>query len=153
MLRAWRIVRDAHAASAFDGEGARLYGGRWNPPGLAAVYVSEHASLAALEILVHTQPLIPAVRYSAFEIEFDEGLVEHVTWADLPEGWNESPPMVSMQVGGRWLREAGSAVLAVPSAVLPLERNFVLNPRHPDFGKIHIAKPQRFAFDPRLLDR
>jgi RES domain-containing protein len=93
------------------------------------------------------------MRYSAFEIEFEESLLENMTLADMQEGWDGSPPGISMRVGAQWLREQRSAVLGVPSAVLPLDRNFVLNPRHPDFGKIRIAEPISFAFDSRLINR
>ncbi|HTH19992.1 MAG TPA: RES domain-containing protein, partial [Candidatus Udaeobacter sp.] len=77
MPSAWRIVRAARANSAFTGEGARIYGGRWNSRGTAVIYVSEHESLAALELLVHLTPLSPHDRYLSFRLEWEDKLTWH----------------------------------------------------------------------------
>lgn len=152
-LRGWRIVRNARATVAFDGEGARLNGGRWNPEGLPAVYLSEHASLAALEILVHTHPIVPTWGYTVLGVEFDSALMETLALQDCPREWDSSPAASSAAFGGRWIREARSAILCVPSSIVPIDRNFILNPRHPDFGQITIFPPEPFHFDPRLIGR
>ena len=152
MASAWRIVLPARAADAFSGEGARRFGGRWNSPGAAVVYASEHASHAALEILVHFQPITPRARFAAFRLDFPDTLITRIPAAELPAGWRGSPPGPdTMQLGDAWLRAGRSAVLAVPSAIIPVETNFLLNPAHPDFRRIRIAKPEPFTFDPRLL--
>jgi RES domain-containing protein len=84
MPSAWRIVRAARAKSAFTGEGARIYGGRWNSRGTAIVYVSEHESLAALELLVHLTPLIPDARYLSFRLEWEDKLTSRLSVKNLP---------------------------------------------------------------------
>lgn len=150
---AWRLVRESHAEAAFTGEGAAKYGGRWNSRGRHVVYASASLSLAALETLVHLVHPV-TIRYAAFRVEFDEALLEQFPPGRLPSDWDAYPPgPASMAVGDEWLREARSAVLAVPSVIVAHERNYLLNPAHADFGKIAVARPEPFAFDPRLLRR
>jgi len=149
--RAWRIVKEKHAATAFDGEGAWLYGGRWNSSGTRVVYTSAALSLAALESLVHLNPPV-FFKYVAIPVEFDHALVESVAVAGLPVDWTEEPPPPSAtEIGDLWVRESRSAVLELPSVIIQAEPNYLLNPAHPDFKKIVIGKPVPFAFDPRLL--
>lgn len=151
MTRAWRIVREDHRSAAFDGEGARLFGGRWNSRGTRIVYTSITLSLAALETLVHLNPPV-AFKYVAIPIEFDEALVETVAAMDLPADWNEEPPPPSTaEIGDRWVRESRSAVLKLPSVIISAELNYLLNPGHSDFKRIRIGKPMPFSFDPRLI--
>lgn len=148
-LKAWRIVKEKHAATAFSGEGARLFGGRWNSPGVGLVYTSSAQSLAVLESLVHLNPPV-LFKYVAIPVEFDSALVE--TPASLPADWADQPAPPSTQaLGDLWARESRSAVLQLPSVIIPAEANYLLNPTHPDFRKIAIGKPVAFCFDPRLL--
>jgi RES domain-containing protein len=152
MLRAWRIVREGRAAEAFNGEGARQYGGRWNSPGVPVVYTSAYQSLAALETLVHLQPR-GSLRFVVFPVEFAEELAEHLPDSDLPARWRVEPPgALTMGIGDAWARTSRAAVLAVPSVVVPQETNYLLNPLHHEFGRISIGKPIDFSFDPRLLE-
>ncbi len=151
MKRAYRIVRETFAASAFSGEGAAFSGGRWNSRGIHMVYTSATASLAALETLVH---LNPAMRftYQLFTIEFDESLVISIPLSDLPPEWREQPPPpTTRQIGDAWVKSGRSAVLEVPSVVVPGESNYLLNPSHPDFQSIRIGQSQPFPFDARLI--
>ncbi len=151
MRCAWRVVKQRHGASAFDGEGAWLYGGRWNSRGTRVVYTSATLSLAALETLVHLSPPV-TFKVVAIPVEFGEALVEAVPPAGLPADWaEEPPPPSSMEIGDLWVREARSAVLEVPSVVIPTEANFLLNPAHADFKRVKIGKPVPFSFDGRLL--
>ena len=151
MPEAWRIVKEKHAATAFSGEGAAKTGGRWNSRGVPVVYTSSTKSLAALEILVHLNPPV-LFKYVAIRIKFDEALIEIVSPKALPADWRvEPPPPSSKGVGDAWVREARSAVLALPSLIVSGEPNYLLNPAHPDFKKISIGKPEGFSFDPRLL--
>lgn len=151
MRRAWRIVKASHAATAFDGEGAWRFGGRWNSPGTRVVYCSANLSLAALENLVHLNPPV-AFKYVAIELEFDERLIETVKAKTLPADWSgEPPPPSTMEIGDRWVKNGRSAVLEIPSAIIPSESNYLLNPSHRDFRKITMHKPVAFSFDPRLL--
>jgi RES domain-containing protein len=147
----WRIVKEKHAKSAFSGEGARIFEGRWNSAGVRVVYCSENLALAALEILVHTQPVIIHDKFHAFRATWDESLMRTMDSKKLPKGWNMQPPgLVSKSIGDEWIRSERSAVLALPSIVIPLERTFLLNPKHRDFAKIQIKDSGTFALDARL---
>lgn len=152
MITAWRIAKGRHAKDAFSGAGARLYGGRWNSPGRPAVYVSETRALATLEILagLRTPSVIPA--YVLIRVEVDEAWVAELDERRLPKGWRDSPPGDATQrLGDRWIEAAESAVLRVPSAIVPSEFNYVLNPAHPDFARIRTGRAEALYFDPRIL--
>jgi RES domain-containing protein len=152
MVSAWRIVRATRANTAFSGEGAWRNGGRWSSVGARIVYVSEHQSTAALEIFVHTVPLLLPEKYKAFRLEWTNSLMEDLPIKKWPANWRTSPPPEeTMAIGDRWIREQRSAILAVPSAISPDDKNFLLNPEHPDFKRIRIASPIDYEFDPRLL--
>ncbi len=153
MSTAWRIVKSRHVETAFDGEAARRYGGRWNSPGTAVVYASETLALATLEVLVHLQASRLLGFYSAFEVTFDEALVRSVHMSDLPDNWRLSPASTELQrIGDEWTENEDSPVLRVPSAVISLAgHNYLLNPNHPDFPRITVGPPNRVEFDPRLL--
>jgi RES domain-containing protein len=154
MASAWRIVRSSRARTAFSGEGAWRYGGRWSSVGVRVAYVSQHQSTAALEIFVHTTPFLLPETFKAFRLEWPESLIEELSMKKLPANWRISPPPAeTMEIGDRWAAERRSAVLAVPSAISPDDRNFLLNPEHPDFKRIRIAAPIDYEFDPRLLGR
>lgn len=151
-VSAWRIVKARHAASAFTGAGARQAGGRWNSPGSAAVYVSQSASLAMLEMLVHLPADELLNRYVLFDVTFDDVLVTAVNVRALPKTWRMSPPPIAVQqIGDAWIAGSRSAVLKVPSVIVPVEWNYVLNPAHPDFTRITIGRKQPVRFDKRLV--
>lgn len=136
--------------TALTGEGARLYGGRWNSQGVSMVYTAEHRSLAMLEILVH---LRKPRDYELYSVKFDESLVQELAGQNVPQNWDIEPPSSDTQeIGDNWAMGVSSAVLSVPSAVVPKERNYILNPRHPDFKQIQIDGPFSCYFDPRLLE-
>jgi RES domain-containing protein len=154
MPRAFRLVKQKHTAHGFDGEGARLFGGRWNRPGVAVVYASENLSLAALELLVHLEWAALLGHYIVYRVEFPESAVEEVPAKRLPAQWRASPaPPALQEIGTRWARFRRSPVLRVPSAVIPPESNFLLNPDHPSFSRFVRSAPERFDFDPRLRPR
>ncbi len=154
MAAAWRIVLASETDFAFSGEGARRYGGRWNSPGTRVVYISEHQSTAALEIIANNMPLSADIPYKAFHLEWPDSVTEILPQKKLPANWRISPPVAdTMEIGDRWIREGRSAVLTVPSALSPDDGNFLLNPAHPDFKRVRIAAPIDYEFDPRLLGR
>lgn len=152
MIRAYRITRAKYAAAAFDGEGARQFGGRWNSPGTPMVYTSSSLSLATLELLVHLEDMdVLRDLYVVIAVEFSESLVHRVEPDTLPAGWNGAQIAAStQQTGDRWIASSASAVLQVPSAVTPGEVNYLIHPGHPDFGRIEIGAPVGFAMDSRL---
>ena len=151
-LSVWRVDKRVHAASARSGKGARLVGGRWNSPGLPAIYCGESLPLCTLEILVHAAT--PAERADPrvwFEITLPVDQVRRVVPKALPAGWDD--PMVyhpaTVQLGSDWLRSASTIALRVPSAVVPESWNFILNPQHPQFRRVVRWSPAH----PLLLDR
>ena len=149
-MRVWRIARKAHAS--FDGEGGRRYGSRWTSRGRAAIFTSATLSLAALERFVHTDPDLDPPDLVAIAVDIDPGVgIESVSPADLPAGWRTYPaPPALAALGDRWLRESRTAVLSVPSVVIPHERNFVLNPAHAEFRRLAVQPAQPFRFDSRM---
>jgi RES domain-containing protein len=152
IVAAWRIVQDRHRRTAFDGEGARRYPGRWNERGEAVVYTAGSLSLAALELLVHLGNADLLKRYVCIPLRFDGALCRRLDPASLPADWAQDPPPLSTRaIGSAWLAAGTSPVLAVPSAVVPRETVFLLNPLHPAFPGISIGAADTFRFDPRLL--
>jgi RES domain-containing protein len=139
------IVFRMHGASrdVFDSTGAFLQPGRWHPQGTRVIYAAQCASLAVLETLIHAggRKIPPRV---ITRIDIPDNLsIESASWMEIP---------ASQQFGERWVTEARTAVLRVPSiAVNRMESNFVLNPRHPDFARIRHADPEQFVFDPRFF--
>lgn len=153
MVTVWRIVTRRFAASAFSGEGARLYGGRWNRKGVPVVYTAESQSLALLELLVQDEPL--RAQYVMIAAAIPNAVrIERITEEQLPDGWRKPEARETLRrLGGERFASARSAVLAVPSAVVPSETKYLLNPRHRAFAKIKIGKPESFSTDLRLLNR
>jgi RES domain-containing protein len=148
---AWRIVLRRFAKSAFTGEGARLFGGRWNSPGRPVVYTAQSQALAALEILVHLDSEKLLRHYLAIPVTIPPHLIEHLSPSSLPKNWRAYPaPRSTHAIGDSWLSRASAPALQVPSVVIPSESNFLLNPAHPQFAKLRLGKPVPFRFDPRL---
>jgi RES domain-containing protein len=147
----WRVVKQKFAAKAFDGEGARIAGGRWNSAGRAVVYTSATTSLGLLEQLVHSDKRLRPF-YLAIPVTFDADLVEMIDASGLPANWTVYPPPFELQqIGNDWIDSLRSCILEVPSVIVPHESNFVLNPRHPDFASLEIGHPIDLAIDSRLV--
>lgn len=148
----WRICSRRHIAQAYDGEGAHIFGGRWNHPGTRVVYTAATVSLAALELFVNLDPDVCPDDLVAIPAEIPRAVkVMRVELSDLPRGWQRYPAPVQLQdLGSRWVADGATAVLAVPSAVIPQERNYLLNPAHPDLRRIRIGRPEPFRFDLRM---
>lgn len=149
MITAWRLVSQARASGAFDGEGSFRYGNRWNHPGTRIVYLAATTSLAALELLVHAGSPDHLTPYQAFRTTFPEDLVTDL--ASRPADWRLSPaPNSTKGTGSNWAASGVSAVLRVPSVIVPWESNYVVAVDHPDFSRIEIHEPLPFLFDRRL---
>jgi len=154
LITAWRLVSKKHLTDAFTGEGARLGGGRWNHTGTPVVYVSETQSLAILEIFVHFTRMDIKLSRSLFVIPVeipDSIKIVHVSPKDLKPDWRSSPPPDSTRnLGTQWVKKGASAILRVPSTIIPEEHNLVINPKHTDFVKIKIGSPKRIELDRRM---
>lgn len=147
-LASYRLVKQIHAGSAFDGEGARLYGGRWNSQGIPIVYTAESLALCCLEILVHLPSYHVLQDYVYIQVSFDPDMVID---AQLVEGWQANPvPRISQAIGDQWVSDNVSPILRVPSAIIPEGVNYLLNISHPDFDRITVSEQFEMAFDPRL---
>jgi RES domain-containing protein len=152
MSFAWRIVQAHIADRAFSGEGSRRYGGRWNSKGFAVVYTSSSLSLAILEVLVHIPIYAILEEYVYFPIEFDQKFVLPLDMNNLPGNWKNDPaPRAVKQIGDSWIESRRSVILEVPSTIVSTEKNYLINPPHPDFKKLRIGSPTKFEFDPRLI--
>ena len=151
MIRAWRLVKAEHVSDAFSGQGARIYGGRWNEPGTSVVYVADSLALAALEVFVHLGPASRNLEFRAIPVEFPERLVEALAEEEVPANWRQSPPPAqTMALGTAWAASGRTAVLQVPSVLVVVEHDYLLNPGHPDFRHVRVGEPRPFAFDPRM---
>lgn len=152
-MKAFRITSTKSRKEAFSGEGAWKYGGRWNQEGHRAVYLAQSISLCALEILVHVDPEDMPSGFYCFEVHIPEGIrIEKIEAGSLPKKWRNYPAHPStQQMGTEWLKSGTSVLLSVPSAVIPAERVYVLNPEHKDFKKIRIGKPRPFRLEQRLI--
>ncbi len=152
MLEVWRIVTPQWAKGAFSGEGAKISGGRWNREGTTMVYTAGSLALAAMEMLVHLESEHVLANYLAIPARLPEKLVESIAPAKLPEDWRSDPiPPATQTLGSEWVQSLRSAILAVPSIIIPQEKNYLLNPVHPEFGGIEIGEPEPFDYDSRLL--
>lgn len=149
-MRVWRISREKYWK--FDGEGASVAGGRWNSKGTAMVYTSATLSLAALEYLVNVGIEEVPVDLISISAEVPASVARReVGVEDLPAKWRAYPaPEKLAEIGTAWAKSLETAVLIVPSAVIPEEKNWLVNPRHPDARRITIAQKSAFSFDSRL---
>lgn len=154
MIRAWRLTRRVHATppgEAYSGIGAERRGGRWNHIGTPASYASSTRSLAALEYLANVDPdELPDDLVFVGATFHDDDLEA----AEPPAGWNLLGSAAAVVYGEGWLRSRTSLALAVPSAIIKAERNYVFNPSHARARTLKIAADlEDFVFDPRLLKR
>lgn len=150
MTTAWRFVKERHLKVAFSGEGPRLFSGRWNHRGYSVVYTSGSLALAVLEQFVHIAKSEASLRFVYMSIVIPDSVRVEII-EDLPKNWRDEPPTnATRAIGTDWLKSGNSAVLRVPSVIIPTEFNFVLNPAHPDFKKMTISHHEFFTFDPRM---
>ncbi len=152
---AWRLTKAKHASSAFSGYGSVLHAGRWHRKGVPLVYTAESPALALLETLVHVE--------NAKRLDFDyvvvpirleeEHLIEHEA-ADLLAEWRAWPwPAATQALGTHWFEERESVALSVPSVVVPRQRNYLINPLHPQFDELEVNRAEPFPIDVRLARR
>lgn len=150
-LTAYRITHARFAGEIFTGKGARDYGGRWNSKGVSVIYTSQSRSLAAMEQLVHLiQPRVLG-QFVVASITFSQRQIARVDVNKLPTNWATPVAPASLRhFGDDWIALAKHSVLAVPSAVIPGEWNYLINPAHPEFEAMPKSQPEPFVYDERL---
>ena len=148
----WRVTRKAHAEQPLSGEGARRYGGRWNHAGTAVVYSSESLSLAVLEYLVNLPINDLPDDLISVQIQIPDDLPRaEISIKQLPDNWRGFPATEKLKdMGLDWVREGKKAILAVPSVVIPNERNYLINPANSETRRVKIISVEPFALDVRL---
>lgn len=154
MISGWRLAAPDYAQNPADmmsGEGAYLFGGRWNSKGTRVVYMGTSLAQAAMELLVHLNRSDVLHQYHKMEVRFEDELIEHIDLADLPRDWKTQEMASSVQaVGDDWVRSASSPILQVPSAAIDGEYNYLVNPDHPQFGELWLGPITIFEYDPRV---
>jgi RES domain-containing protein len=151
-MKFWRICRRRYVAEAASGEGARLYGGRWNSRGVRVVYASTSLALAAVETFVNLEPNLRPEDLVSIEGEISEAVeVQKVDLKALPAHWYETRDESLRRFGDEWIEASRTVALLVPSAAIRGEWNVLLNPAHVDFSKVKFQKPEPFKFDVRMF--
>ena len=152
----WRLAR-SEFANELDGEGSRLFGGRWTSRGRNALYAASHLSLSILEVYVNIPqelrddlPFLQAVRIAIP----DDLAATQISQEQLAGFMTQDDPIAaSRRAGDGWLDRGGTLVLEVPSVLVPEETNLILNPAHPRMAEVNIIGSLAFRFDPRLVVR
>jgi RES domain-containing protein len=144
----WRLYR-AQYGPGLDGAGATLADGRWHTRGQRVVYFGASAAIVVLERLAHIDPdLLPAdLQLAEFNLP---DLANQIKVGKLPANWTQDET-ITRRMGDHWRQDRASCLLVVPSAILPEESNFVLNPDHPSAQSLRMIRRRPFAFDPRLI--
>lgn len=149
-MELYRLVRSNYKDD-FSGSGAYLYGGRWNSKGMPALYASAHISLALLEIVVNIDRtvLVSLDHYHLLQLSIPEPLVLPFKHDALKEDWRDDRAYTRF-IGDGFLKSQSGPVMEIPSAVVPEESNFMINPGHPDFQKCNIIWSESYPLDERL---
>jgi RES domain-containing protein len=151
IVTAYRITKAAHASAIWSGIGAQTFPGRWNSKGVAVVYTAQSRSLAAIEQLVHLSKPRALRGFVLASISFDDSGIRWIDPASLPVGWDDPvAPAFLKKMGDDWIGAGKDLALAVPSAVIAGEWNYLLNPAHPEFVGLLKSTPEPFVFDRRL---
>lgn len=151
-MQVYRVARSTYI-NDLSGNGARIYGGRWNHKGTGVIYASESRSLVMVECLVHVPLAIaPAdLRIAIIEIP-DRVIPKQISKRDLPSNWRDYPaPQELLEIGTNWVLKNESLLLRVPSAVVENEFNILINPAHSDINMVKISRVDSFTFDRRLM--
>jgi RES domain-containing protein len=151
-MKVYRLSRAAYA-NELSGKGASIKGARWNSIGMEMMYTSESRALAMAEVMVHFTVSMAPSDYMMVILEIPNDLIiQEISIEELPANWNVFPYLSSTQsIGDSFIQENKCAVFKVPSAIVPGEFNFLLNPHHPEFKKITIQKTEKFPFDSRIF--
>ncbi len=149
----YRVCRNQYAHD-LSGKGSKIHGGRWNSPGIPAIYTSSSKSLAVLEILTNTPPGILQNGFSILELEITgKPSVDEISIKNLPRNWNKYPAPINIaKRGDKWLLGEKNLLLKAPSVVIPSEFNFIINPFHPDIKKVKIVAIEKLNLDERISE-
>lgn len=149
----WRICRRRFARRPLSGAGGLHASARWHSAPRLIVYASQSLALASLEMLVHVDLDLPPDDLLALQIAVPADIAQaELRPAQLPRFWRRYPaPKALQSLGNAWLDQRETAVLRVPSALIPGEFNYLINPQHPDARHIRVVDRSRFTFDPRLI--
>ena len=136
-----------------SGIGASLFGGRWNPKGMRVLYTAESRSLAALEFYAGRGRAGTLIGLSLAIIAIPDTVsISRLTVADLPPGWKSYPAPVELaELGAQWIESAETLVLSVPSALIPQEHNYLINPAHPEMAQVRVDQIEEYSYDQRFL--
>lgn len=151
-MELYRISRKKYIRD-LSGEGARLYGGRWNHKGVPVLYTSQYESLAALEILVHTPMMdIPDdLQVAVFTIP-DDLIIDFLYRGQLQANWRIYPaPTYLADLGSEWTASNTSLAMKVPSVLIKSEWNLLVNPNHEAMDRLEISEIRDFTFDSRII--
>jgi RES domain-containing protein len=150
-MRLYRFCRKRRADD-LSGTGAKLVGGRWNSPGVPVLYTSENRALALAEYWVHVHPSNLPTDVCIVEIEVpDTAHIISIPLYSLPENWRAGPPLKSLrQTGDQWILNGQSLILKIPSTVMPLEFNYILNPAHQDMTSVSVSSITDYEWDRRM---
>jgi len=153
LIRVYRIVRKPYAKTPLDGEGPYRFGGRWSSPGTRIAYTAEHLSLAMIEYFVHIEASDPPKDLVIVAADIPEDVSRVVlTPRKLPPNWRRAPAPPGLAViGDAFAVERKSAVLVIPSALVPSESNWLINPLHPEFPRIRVHPAEPFDYDARFF--
>lgn len=153
MTSIYRVLRKQYAQAPYDGEGAFRFGGRWSSPGVRLAYASEHQSLAMLEYFVHLTPDDPPPDLVLVVAEIpDDTSRKDIQLEQLPPRWRETPAIPELAtIGDQFVQMSEHLALLVPSALSLSERNWLLNPAHPEFKRIVVRPAERLEYDSRFF--
>jgi len=151
-LKLWRITTRKWALDKLC-DGARLYGGRWNPIGYPVMYAGTTIEICALEKFVHLAGSAhPPLVLVYVDVPDDAALVFQPPLKELPKDWSDLPAPASTQEFGRhWLESASHLVMLMPSAIIPESLNAVINPAHPAYRDVRLEIVREFSFDGRMF--
>ena len=153
MTRVYRILRKPYAKRPLEGQGAYRFGGRWSSVGTRLAYTAEHLSLAMIEYFIHIDPDDPPKDLVVVTAEVPDNVSRtSISQKQLPANWrqNPSPPELA-EIGDRFVRDRSAAILIVPSALVPPESNWLINPQHPECSRIRLHSVEAFGYDSRFF--
>jgi len=147
----YRITQEEFA-NDLSGEGARLFGGRWNPKGYPVLYTSAYKSLAALEVLVHIRKTKPPPVFKIITLQIPSNSIYELNFESYEAlKWDDNKPSELQKIGKKWLEEAKHLVMKVPSRLIQSESNYLINPKHIKMKMVKITEKEYFSFDERFF--